>query len=140
MNAKQTELFVRQFEAHQLTEAEWNHEAHIRVLLWYLLEDGLDYALCKLRPGIITLNAALGGQNSPTGGYHETLTLFWAMLGHRFVASASADSWEQLWAEAQKSELMDKRLPWQYYSEEQLFSTQARAQWVAPDLKEWELV
>jgi hypothetical protein len=140
MNARETELFVRRFESHQLTEREWTHEAHILVLLWHLREEGLDYALCKLRPGIITFNAALGGQNSPTGGYHETLTLFWAMMGHRFVAQASAGNWEELWAEAQKSPLMDKRLPWQYYSEEQLFSTTARARWVAPDRKEWELV
>lgn len=126
---------LERFETHQLTEAEWTHEAHIEVLLLYLREGGLNYTLCKMRPGIITLNQALGGKNTPERGYHETLTLFWAKMGAAFLSGKETQTWDSVWTAARTSSLMDKQLPWQYYSEHRLFSVEARGQWVAPDLK-----
>lgn len=128
---------VAGFEAQSLPASAWTHEAHLSVGLWYVLEYGLDVALCKIRPGIIAYNLASGGENSLDGGYHETLTIFWMRILHRFVEEQRGGSrrYEYIREELFKSPYADKMLPFQYYSKERLMSIRARGQWVEPDLK-----
>ncbi|MEL6653405.1 MAG: hypothetical protein AAFQ87_21620 [Bacteroidota bacterium] len=130
--------FIAQFEAHTLPVSEWTHAAHIRTALWYVHHYGLEAALCYLRSGIITYNASVGGQNTPEGGYHETLTIFWTEAVAHWLADAEVgDSFGERWAAAEESYLMDKQLPFRYWTKERLMSTGARARWLEPDLQPW---
>lgn len=128
--------FVDAFETNALPPAAWTHEAHLSVGLWYILEYGLDIALCKIRPGIIVYNLAAGGENTPDGGYHETLTVFWmrvlSLFVHQYGRSRRYDSVRQALLNSPYS---DKNLPFQYYTKEVLLSARARGQWVEPGLK-----
>lgn len=127
---------VAGFEGGTLPPTAWTHEAHLSVGLWYLMEYGLDVALCKIRPGIITYNLASGGENTADGGYHETLTLFWMRILRRFVEEWGAGQpYEAVRQALLASPFADKGLPLQYYSRELLFSARARGQWVEPDRK-----
>ncbi len=128
---------VASFETQSLPATAWTHEAHLSVGLWYILEYGLDVALCKIRPGIIAYNLASGGENSLEGGYHETLTIFWMRILYRFVEEQQGGSrrYEYIREELFKSPYADKMLPFQYYSRGRLMSVRARGQWVEPDLK-----
>ena len=134
------QLDIRQlvagFESQALPSNAWTHEAHLSVGLWYLLEYGLDIALCKIRPGIIAYNLASGGQNTADGGYHETLTIFWMRMLHQFVREygRSSSRYETIRQQLLASPYADKGLPLKYYSRELLFSARARGQWVEPDL------
>lgn len=131
----QIEAFIKQFESGTLPVSEWTHAAHIRTALWYVHHHGLDAALCYLRAGIISYNAAVGGKNTPQGGYHETLTIFWTEAVARFnEALAEGLSFGERWILAQQSHLMDKDLPLQYYSKPYLMSPKARSRWQTPDL------
>lgn len=130
---------VAAFESQTLPSTAWTHEAHLSVALWYLLEYGLDIAMCKIRPGIIAYNLASGGRNTVDGGYHETLTIFWMKILHRFVEEEGFGRnrrYEIIRKELFESSYADKGLPLQYYSRERLMSARARGQWVEPDLKE----
>lgn len=68
---------IKKFEDCTATSEEWTHAAHLTAALWYLTHYDFDEALDKMRNGILKLNEAHGTPNTPTRGYHETLTVFW---------------------------------------------------------------
>jgi RimJ/RimL family protein N-acetyltransferase len=125
---------VESFERHSLPINEWTHEAHLSVALWYIYHEGLEKAMCKIRPGIITYNAAMGIPNTSERGYHETLTLFWMQQISQFLEAHKEKELEECHALFIHSDWADKDRPFQYYSKERLMSVKARGQWVAPDI------
>lgn len=129
------EALVAQFQQQALPPKDWTHEAHLTVALWHLKNYTLSEATCMLRSGIITYNKASGGENTPTRGYHETITLLWIKIIHDFVHKNSDKNLLDLCNAFLASEYAARELPLQFYSRELLFSTDARAFWVEPDLK-----
>lgn len=71
------EHLVRTFEECTLPHEQWTHHAHLTVALWYLRRLPVEQATDSLRSGIKTLNKSHGVADTPTGGYHETITLFY---------------------------------------------------------------
>ncbi len=127
---------VDAFERLSLPLAEWTHEAHLSVGLWYLYHYNEDEALCRLRVGIISYNNATGVPNTSNRGYHETLTLFWVKILNKFLQKlGQQDSFECTLRALLDSPYASKKLPFEYYTEELLFSVEARGRWVAPDLR-----
>lgn len=84
-------LFVSRFASGGLEKAEWTHGAHLAVGAWYLAEYSRLEAGVRLRTGIRHLNICLGGQNTDTSGFHETLTEFWVELVHRWISVHGAE-------------------------------------------------
>ena len=127
---------VRRFDDCTLPRAEWTHAAHLTVALWYLLELDWPEATERVRSGIKRYNEAHGIVETPTGGYHETLTVFWL----RFVRSfLEAERNEARALTSLANELVataDSQLPLRHYTRDRLFSWEARANWVEPDLKQ----
>ena len=124
-----------QFLAATLPRAQWTHEAHLRVGTWHVERFGAAEALPRLRAAIRRLNDAHGTANTPTGGYHETITAAYVTLLAAFLAAAGAD----LPLEARVERLLagplaDRSLLLRFWSRETLMSPAARAGWVAPDL------
>lgn len=70
------QTLVRRFEEASLTKAEWNHRAHLSVLAWYLLRFEESRAIERVVSGILRFNREQGIEQTRSGGYHETLTLF----------------------------------------------------------------
>ncbi|MDZ4405370.1 hypothetical protein [Prosthecobacter sp.] len=66
--------FLRQFEDQSLPLECWNHRAHLKIAYLQLTRFPFDEALCRMRAGIRAYNAARGIADTPTGGYHETMT------------------------------------------------------------------
>lgn len=121
-----------------LPKSQWTHEAHLRVGLWHLLhapeEIDLDKSpLDNLRERIQRYNEATGVSNTPTSGYHETLTRFYVWLIGRFLDQADRTLSEDILAEQLIHRLGNRDLPFQYWSREVLMSPLARKQWVEPD-------
>jgi hypothetical protein len=122
-----------QFLACTLPRAEWTHTAHLRVGAWHVHHFGAA-ALPRLREGIQHLNLAHGTPNTPTGGYHETITAAYVTLIAAFLAAA--DPGQPLEHHVERllgGALGDRRLLLRFWSQETLMSPRARASWVAPD-------
>jgi hypothetical protein len=126
---------VRRFDDCSLPRSEWTHAAHLTVALWFLLEFDWPEATERVRRGIRRYNAAHGIVTTPTGGYHETLTLFWLRVVRSFLEGGRNEGRALV---SLANELMagaDSGLPLRHYTRERLFSAEARAVWVEPDLK-----
>jgi hypothetical protein len=126
---------VRDFEAGCLPHLQWTHQAHLTVGFWYLLHYPRPEAVARIRSGIQHYNQSVGIANTPTSGYHETLTQFWIQQIQTFIQAESVEKltlpvWQKL-----LQQYNDPKLPWQYYSHERLMSEQARAGWLEPDLR-----
>jgi hypothetical protein len=123
------------FGARAIPHAEWTHRAHLTVGAWHVHHFGPDEALARLRTGIRALNDAHGTPNSPTRGYHETITrvyvrLLAAALAQFSAATPLADRIAHMVA----SPLAEKDFLLRFYSRERLMSERARAEWLEPDL------
>jgi hypothetical protein len=102
--------FIVAFETGQISPASFHHADHLRLALAYLADsDCFDKAAARMAVSLKRFAEAAG----VSAKYHHTLTLFWM----RAVAG-----------------LLDAELPLAYYSRERLFSAEARAGWVEPDL------
>ena len=131
-----TESLVRLFLDRSLPKPAWTHAAHLRVGLWHVRRFGANLAVDLLRERISRYNEAVGTPNTTTSGYDETLTVFYVKVIDAFVSAAASPDQEADTLERRLLEAVgDRQLPLRYYSRECLFSTEARRQWVAPDLQ-----
>jgi hypothetical protein len=127
---------VRAFEAGTLARERWTHEAHLVIALWHVSRHPLPRATRLIREGIKCYNEAHGIRQTPDGGYHETLTLFWIKKVYQFlVAIKHREGLLLTLANELVKHYAEENLPLVYYSRELLFSSEARARWVEPDLK-----
>lgn len=117
-----------------LPKPEWTHEAHIATCAWLILERP-DIAPERDLPGLIRrYNESVGGVNSDTEGYHETITqVYIAAIRSalaRYEGRGLTDRVNWLLREPEGR----RDWPLRFYSRELLFSPEARLAWVAPDL------
>jgi hypothetical protein len=128
MSSMTDEEFLATFERGGFSAVEFPHRAHLRMAYLYIRQLGPASAADRLTTGIRRLAAAHGHVDR----YHETLTRAWVDVVALAMARTRAETFEELLA--RHPELLDKHLLLAHYSREVLFSAQARAQWVAPDL------
>jgi hypothetical protein len=123
------------FVAATIPHAEWTHREHLIVAVWHVHHFGADAALDRLRSGIRALNVAHGTPNSPTRGYHETMTrAYVALIAETLAADAGDLPVDRRAATVLTGPLAGKDALFRYYSRERLMSPHARAEWVEPDL------
>ncbi len=120
-----TETFER-FCDRSLPKPEWTHEAHLRVCWATLATRRRAETIAFLRTAISAYNEATGVENNPTSGYHETLTCYFvgavaSLEAPRISAVLTADRCRT-------------SAPLAHWSQKVLFSSHARATWIAPDL------
>ena len=123
------------FVACTLPHAEWTHAAHLTVGTWHVRRFGPAEALNRLRVGIRRLNDSHGTLNTADSGYHETITVAYVHLLAEFVSRfaddvPTGDVVEQLLA----GPLADRDALLAFFSRGALFSPEARAGRVEPDL------
>jgi hypothetical protein len=128
------------FEASAIPRKEWTHAAHLTIALWYLTRCDVEEATKRIRTGIQRLNAANGVLTTPTGGYHETLTLFWIHRVRLYLSRSDQKISLTELANGLIRTCSDSKLPLFYYSRECLFSPKARFGWVEPDGNPLELI
>lgn len=125
---------VSRFADGTLPKAEWTHEAHLLVGLWHVERFGPGEALARLRDGIRGLNDAHGTPNTPSSGYHETVTRAYVTLLAAFVEGCPPGlSIDDLAAQLLADGLATRNALLRCYSRERLFSAEARADWREPD-------
>ncbi len=108
-----------------LPQAEWTHRGHLTAAYVLISAHGPSATLALCRERIPLLNDAHGVANSDTGGYHETLTIF-------FVASVADAIQRDLTIDETIAEL-DRNAALEWWTEPVLMSVEARRAFVAPD-------
>ncbi len=127
--------FVDRFARCTLRRDEWTHSAHLSVGIWHVARYGSAEALTRLRNGIRRLNQTHGTPNSATQGYHETITRAYVHLLSEFLDTCPAHlTLEARIVRLVASPLAGKDVLQQFYTRDTLFTEQARANWVEPDL------
>ena len=118
-----------------LRKEEWTHEAHLAATTYLLLKRP-HVDLDKELPGIIRrFNESVGGVNSDTAGYHETITCVFLHGVRLFLAEADLDEpLHELINELLMSPMGRRDWPLRFYSPERLFSVEARRDFIKPDI------
>jgi hypothetical protein len=123
----------REFSAGRLPKAAWTHRAHLTVALWYLNRLPTRDALSAIRAGIQEHNRAVGTPNTPTSGYHETITVLYVRVVASYLRDRDHSSFVEM-CNRLYDELGGRELPFRYYSRDRLGSTEARLGFIEPDL------
>ncbi|MBS1801032.1 MAG: hypothetical protein JSS95_14555 [Acidobacteria bacterium] len=127
--------FIAAFEGCTLPKEEWTHAAHLLTGACYVHVMGREPALDRMRECVRRYNVSVGGKNTETSGYHETITVMWIRLldGLRQVAGPM----ERAAFAALAVERFEPRraIFREYYDFDVVGSTEARLRWVEPTLK-----
>lgn len=117
------------------TREEWTHEAHLAATT-YLELRRRDVDLDAELSGIIRrFNESVGGVNSVTEGYHETITRVFLHGVRLFLADSDRDlPLHALVNELLRSPMGRRDWPLRFFSRQRLFSVEARKTFVAPDV------
>ena len=121
--------------ARTLPRARWTHEAHLAATAYLLLKRP-DIDSDKELPGLIRrYNESVGGVNSDTEGYHETITRVFLHGVRLFLSEAdTSDPLHELVNDLLLSPMGARDWPLRFYSRERLFSVEARRTFVRPDI------
>jgi 4-hydroxy-tetrahydrodipicolinate synthase len=122
------------FTAREVPAAEWTHTAHLMTGAWHVFHLGPDRALPAMRDGIRRLNQTHGTPETPTRGYHETITRAYVELLGSFLGRFS----QQTPLATRVAALLAHPLAARdallgFYARERLMSAEARAAWLEPD-------
>lgn len=110
---EEVEHLVAAFRSHHLPRPHWTHHAHLTVGLWFLQNHTDTEALPLVRAGIRSYNEAVGVANTPTGGYHETLTRFYLWVVRQYLHETDAETPLFVLANGLIETYGDKQLPLQ---------------------------
>lgn len=120
------EFLVDKFNNQSFLKSEWTHETHLVVGIYFLKNYNFYEAVCRLKSGIILLNKSHQTSNTSDGGYHETLTIFWAKIIRTYLELRQANSIEILVNTFLNSSLADKELAFKFYDKKRLLSPHYR--------------
>ncbi|HEY7406419.1 MAG TPA: hypothetical protein VIB39_23025 [Candidatus Angelobacter sp.] len=119
---------VDRLERCLLAKNEFHHRDHLAVAVVYLNAGDFSSALERMRATLTRFAAHHG----VAGLYHETLTCFWLQ---QVEMRLDRDICLRESVEKIQSELIDKELPFAFYSRERINSAEARKMWLQPDLE-----
>lgn len=121
--------------ARTLPKARWTHAAHVAAAAWIIARRP-DLDAERDMPDLIrAYNESVGGVNSDTEGYHETITQASLHAVRAGLARQAPDAPLHVAVNAMLAEGLG-RSDWlmAYWSKPTLFSVTARRDWVEPDL------
>lgn len=122
--------FLTAFESCALAPSDFHHREHVRLAHIYLSEGDVLDAHRRLRASLV---AFLAHHGVDAAKYHETITRAWILAVDHFMERAAPASSFDDFIEA-NPRLLDTSIMLTHYSKETLFSEEARARYVAPDL------
>ncbi len=124
-----TRLFVKQ--AWPLEQ--WHHREHVRLAYLYLTRYSFSEAADRIRVGIKAHNAANKIFDTPTSGYHETMTIAWLRLVQFVIGAYGQCATSDEFCD-DHPELMERKALRLFYSRDLFMSSAAKMSFVEPDL------
>jgi len=133
ISESEIDAFIAAFEAGTLDKSRWTHAAHILTGACYVHSFGEAVATARMRDRVSAFNLAVGGKNTETSGYHETITVFWIKL---IAAHHSPEESRASFAHRAVRDLATNRNIYaDFYDFDLVASTEARRVWIAPNLR-----
>lgn len=127
MNAvKAADAIADAMMACRLPKSEWTHEAHVQAGLSLVLRLGASRALATLREAIPRYNVSTNTPNTDTGGYHDTLTVYYVWAIDELLRQGVSPE------EIVEQPLVSRTAALDFWDRDELFSVEARHHWVAP--------
>jgi hypothetical protein len=123
--------FGEDFAACRVRPEDFDHRAHVRLAYIYLAEHDSETALALMRRALLDF---IQHHQIPVAKYHETLTRAWILAVRHFMAIAPAADSATSFIAANPG-LLDSKIMLTHYSTEVLFSPEARARFVEPNLE-----
>jgi hypothetical protein len=128
------DAFLAAFEGCTLPKERWTHGAHLLTGACYVHGLGRDAALEKMRICVRRYNESVGGKNTDTSGYHETITVMWIRLLDELLRESPAMERATFARLAVERFVGEKDVFRRYYDFDVVGSVEARREWVAPNL------
>lgn len=128
------DVFIAAFEDGTLPKSRWTHAAHILTGSCYVHAFGERAALDRMRARVSAYNVAVGGQNTPTSGYHETVTVLWIKILTAFRREHPALTRAPFATLAVEHFASQKDILSRYYDFDIVASPEARHSWQPPTL------
>ncbi len=117
-----------------LPKSQWTHAAHFAAVLWLLRRDGTPAVMAAM-PGLIrAYNESVGGVNSDSAGYHETITHASIRAAADVLEKAGDAPLDTVLQNLMVSALGRPGWLAAYWSRDRLLSVAARRGWVEPDV------
>jgi len=124
--------FIGGFQNGTLPKEFWTHGAHVLTGACYVYECGETEAIARMRRDVAAYNVAVGGKNTESSGYHETITIFWLKLLSAY-RSRCPDLTRAEFAARAVAEFVHRRdILREYYDFDVTGSTEARRSWICP--------
>ena len=123
--------FRDEFEACRIPATQFDHRAHIRMAYIYLAEHDPDAALALMRSALLGF---LRHHEIDISKYHETMTQAWIFAVRHFMEISPACDSSDAFIECNPI-MLDSKVMMTHYSAEVMFSPEARARYVEPDLE-----
>lgn len=111
-----------------LPKPRWTHEAHLLACISLVRRHGPAAALRILRASIPRYNEATGVANTTTGGYHDTITVYFVWAIDRLLGDGMDT------ASVLRDPAVERTALLAWWDRETLMSPTARARWVAPTM------
>ena len=113
----------------------WTHAGHFAAATWIIARRP-DLDAARDMPGLIkAYNVSVGGLNTDTAGYHETITQASLRAARAFLAGCQEVRLHVACNRLLASPLGEPDWLLAHWSRECLFSRAARLAWVEPDVK-----
>jgi hypothetical protein len=123
--------FRREFEACEFPAAEFNHRAHIRLAYVYLCAHDTETAHQMMRRALLSFIEYNG---IDVAKYHETITRAWILAVRHFMENTPSSESSDIFIEKSPG-MLDSKIMMTHYTAELLFSDEARARFVEPNLE-----
>lgn len=122
--------FREEFESGAFAPAQFDHRAHVRLAYVYLVGRDVESATVMLRSALLAFLRRHGVDPSK---YHETITRAWILAVRHFMEKSPTGDSAGAFIDANPT-LLDSKIMMSHYSAELLFSDEARAKFVEPNL------
>ncbi len=109
-----------------LPKPRWTHEAHLLACVSLVRRLGPAEALRILRASIPPYNEATGVANTTTGGYHDTITVYFVWAIDRLLGDGMDT------ASVLRDPAVERTALLAWWDRETLMSPTARLRWVTP--------
>ena len=110
----------------RLPKSDWTHEAHVQAGLSLVLRMGAGRALATLREAIPRYNVSTNTPNTDTGGYHDTLTVYYVWAIDELLRDGVSP--ENIGSQP----LVSRTAALAFWDRDELFSVEARRHWLTP--------
>jgi hypothetical protein len=132
------DAFLAAFEGCTLPKTEWTHAAHLLTGACYVHTLGREPAFEKMRVCVRRYNESVGGKNTDTSGYHESVTVMWIRLLDGLLRESALLERASFAALAVERFASQRDIFREYYDFDLVGSTEARLRWIEPTLKPLE--